>query len=358
MRASFAILAFCLQLSAYAQKTVTDSRDKIGSTYSAPIKHAGKYYFVSTAGVLLESDKEFKKPLKLFEGKRQSLGSLVLHEEKLIWGDGMHSDQKSSLYIYDLKTKKLLKEISLAGHIERPPLITGKMVVIPAGPAGVFALSLTDFKELWHATVHEKRKLHVDSNIVEVESKLCATSVYELKGVVCLDPQSGKVLQFASLIRDPKSEITVWKNHVLGFATEGDLMRSKWDLPADLYVYDVKTDKMKMNKELRGFNFFAPVINGDEAFVTLSTGDFILVNLTNGQIQFMGEFPEPFTNNSFMYQGNYCGIGIMGKYMCYSKTKGGFALAKDKRLMETVVGEIFVDQTKVVVPTRVGFYQE
>lgn len=358
MRAFFALLAFFLQLSANAQKPETDSRDKIGSTFSAPIEHGGKYYFVSTTGVLFESDKVFKKPLKLFEGKRQSLGSLVLHDGKLIWGDGMHSDKSSSLYVYDLKTKKLFKEITLAGHIERPPLITGQIVVVPAGPAGVFALSLTDFKELWHTTVHEKRNLHVDSNIVEVDSKLCATSVYELKGVVCLDSKSGKVLQLAPLIRDPKSEITVWKNHVVGFATEGDLMRPKWDLPADLYVYDVKTDKMKMSKELRGFNFFAPVVNGDEAFVTLSTGDFILVNLSNGKIQFIGEFPEPFTNNSFMYHGNYCGIGIMGKYMCYAKTKDGFALAKDKRLMETVVGEILVDQTKVVIPTRIGFYQE
>jgi hypothetical protein len=191
-----------------------------------------------------------------------------------------------------------------------------------------------------------------------VEKKICATSVYELKGVVCLDPKSGKVLQMGVLARDPKSEITLWKDHVVGYATEGDLVKPKFDVPADLYIYDVKNDKVKMSKELRGFNFFAPVINGDEAFVTLSTGDFINVNLNDGKIQFMGEFPEPFTNNSFMKGQAFCGVGIMGKFMCYSRAKSGYALSTDKRLMETVIGKVIWENGKLVAPSRLGYYQE
>ena len=115
---------------------------------------------------------------------------------------------------------------------------------------------------------------------------------------------------------------------------------------------------MKMTKELRGFNFFAPFIKGDEAFINLSTGDFILLNLQSSKIHFLGEFPEPFINTAFMKKENYCGIGIMGKSICYEKTKSGFALSHDKRHMETVIGKISLFNNTVYAPTRTGYFIE
>ncbi|MBA2403342.1 MAG: PQQ-binding-like beta-propeller repeat protein [Bdellovibrionales bacterium] len=335
-----------------------DIRAKIGSTFSAPISSGDKFYFVATTGVLFEADKNFKDATKLFEGKKQSLGALTLAEGKLFWGDGLHTDKKSILHIYDLKTKKMLKELEVEGHIERAPLHHQGLIFLPVGPAGLMAINASDFKTKWHAKVYENKKLHIDSNILVVGDKVCATSVYELKGVVCADIKTGKILQVGELTRNPKSEITLWKNHVVGFATEGDLVKPKWDIPADFFIYDVASDKMKMSKELRGFNFFAPLISGDEAFMTLSTGDFIIVNMNDGKIQFLGEFPEPFINSVFMKGSDYCSIGIMGKYMCYGKTKAGYALTVDKRLMETVIGNVMYQDSKLIAPSRVGYYVE
>lgn len=353
-----ALLAFNQALKADNTTQAQDLRSKIGATFSAPVSYNGKYYFVATTGVLFEADKNFKQADKLYEGKRQTMGTPTLFEDKLLWGDGLHTDQKSTLHIYDLKSKKLAKDVEVEGHIERAPLVHEGLVYLPVGPAGLMAMNLKDYKVKWQAKLHEGKKLHIDSNLVVVDKKICATSVYEVKGVICFEAKTGKVLQFGPLARDPKSEITIWKNRVVGLATEGDLVKPKFDVPADLYVYDVAADKVKLSKELRGFNFFAPTINGDEAFITLSTGDFINVNLNDGKIQFMGEFPEPFTNNSFMKGKAYCGVGIMGKYMCYSKTKSGFALSTDKRLMETVIGKVTFDGGKLVAPSRIGYYQE
>lgn len=351
---------FFLSLTLLGQLAFADAVDvraKIGSTFSAPIQVADKFYFVATTGVLYESDKSFKTVTKLFEGKKQTIGSMTLSDGKFYWGDGLHTDQKSFLHVFDLKTKKLVKSVEVEGHIERAPLVSNGTVYLPLGPAGIMALNTTDLKTKWHTKTHNAKKLHVDSNILNVGEKICATSVYDFKGVICLETKTGKVHQIAQLTRDPKSEITIWKDHVVGFATEGDLMKPKWDVPADLFIYDVKNDKMKMSKELRGFNFFAPVISGDEAFITLSTGDFILMNLVDGKIQFLGEFPEPFTNNAFMKGSDYCGIGIMGKYMCYGVAKNGYALTTDKRLMETVIGRVTY-QNQLIAPTRVGYYIE
>jgi outer membrane protein assembly factor BamB len=341
-----------------AQADTADLRAKIGSTFSAPVEFDGKFYFVATSGVLYVADKEFKDATKLYEGKKQTLGSLNLADDKLFWGDGLHTDKKSILHIYDLKAKKISKDLEVEGHIERAPIFHKGLVVIPLGPAGIMAINSTNLKTKWHTKEFEGKKLHIDSNVLVIDEKICVTSVYELKGVICLDLKSGKVSQASRLTRDPKSEITLWKNHVVGFATEGDLTKPKWDIPADFFIYDVKNDKMKMSKELRGFNFFAPHIIGDEAFVTLSTGDFILINLNDGKIQFLGEFPEPFTNNSFAKGNDYCGIGIMGKYMCYGKTKSGFALTVDKRLMETIIGKVIYQDKKLIAPSRVGYYVE
>lgn len=341
-----------------AQADTVDLRAKIGSTFSAPVAIGDKFYFVATSGILYEVNKDFKQATKLYEGKKQTLGSLILADGKLFWGDGLHTDKKSTLHIFDLKTKKISKDLEVEGHIEREPLFHKGLVIIPLGPAGLMAVNSVDLKTKWHTKEFEGKKLHVDSNILVVGEKVCFTSVYELKGVVCVDIKSGKVTQASQLTRDPKSEITLWKDHVVGFATEGDLTKPKWDIPADFYIYDVKNDKMKMSKELRGFNFFAPHIIGDEAFITLSTGDFILVNLNDGKIQFLGEFPEPFTNNSFIKGTDYCGIGIMGKYMCFGKTKSGYALTVDKRLMETIIGKVIFQDNKLIAPSRVGYYVE
>jgi outer membrane protein assembly factor BamB len=350
-------LAFAV-INGAAQADTTDIRAKIGSTFSAPLSVGDKYYFVATTGVLFEADKNLKAVTKLYEGKKQTLGALALIDQKLFWGDGLHTDTKSILHIYDLKTKKMIKELEVNGHIERAPLLHNGLVILPLGPGGIMAINLSDYKTKWITTAFEGKDLHVDSNILLIGDKLCATSVYKLKGVFCLDPKTGKVTQASQLSRNPKSEITVWKDHVVGFATEGDLATPKWDIPSDFFIYDVKNDKMKMSKELRGFNFFAPYISGDEAFVTLTTGDFILINLNEGKIQFLGEFPEPFLNNTFMKDADYCSIGIMGKYMCYGKAKTGYALTVDKRLMETVIGKIIYENKKIIVPTRVGYYVE
>lgn len=350
-----------LALTLYPTIAVADTQDnraKIGSTFTAPLVYKGKFYFVATTGVLFEAEKDFSKLTQLYVGKKQSIGSMTLSGDKLIWGDGLHTDQKSTLHIYDLKTKKLVKDLDVDGHIERAPLVHGGMIIFGLGPTGIQAIDQSNFTTKWKTETHLNKKLHVDSNILVVDDKVCATSVYELKGVFCVLSKTGKVTQLSQLMRDPKSEITLWKNHVVGFATEGDLTKPKWDIPADLFIYDVKSDKIKMSKELRGFNFFAPEISGDEAFITLSTGDFILFNLNDGKIFFLGEFPEPFTNNAFKKGEDYCGIGIMGKYMCYGRAKNGFALTVDKRLMETVIGRVSVQDSKLIAPSRVGFYLE
>lgn len=354
---SLVLAGLAISLSALGLEPKEEVRGKIGSVFAAPVRVGNQFYFVSTAGVLFEAVPDFTLVNKLFEGKKQSIAGVVQHDGKLYWGDGLHQDTKSNLHVFDLAKKKLDRVVSIDGHVERAGLVQDATLFLPAGPGGVAAVDLKTNAVLWQTKTFEGKPIHVDSNLVSVSGKICATSIYQTKGVICLEPKTGKVMQLGVLRRDPKSEITVWNNHIVGFATEADLMKAKFDIPADFYVYDVAGNKFRHNKELRGFNFFAPAITGNGAFITLSTGDFIIFHLDSGKIEFIGEFSEPFINNPFMMGENYCAIAVMGKFQCYLKTKSGFALTTDKRLGDTVIGKILVDQ-KLIAPTRVGYYVE
>jgi outer membrane protein assembly factor BamB len=332
-----------------------DLRSFIGSTFSPPLSFGGKIYFVATTGVLYESNRELSIANKLYLGKKQTLGNVVIENGILYWGDGLHTDQKSTLHAFDIKKAKI-KDVEVDGHIERAPMIKDNVLYVGLGPSGLAAFSLPSFKKIWHAKDVEKKPIHVDSNVVFYDGKICASSVYEVKAVLCFDPKNGKMTDQFPIKKNPKSEITLKNDLLIGFATEANMSDSKWTTPSDFYVIDLKAKKLKVEKELRGFNFFAPLVRENRAFVNLSTGDFISINIDDGKIEYMGEFPEPFINNTFEMNGHICGLGVMGKLMCFSKGKSHWGLAVDKRYMETSVGKITDVDGKIFAPSRIGYF--
>lgn len=340
------------------------TRSKVGSVFSAPVAHGENLYFVSTTGVLYEADSEMKKIKKLFEGKKQSTGAITLSGDTLYWGEGLHGDTSTELHSYDLKKKKIGPSFKVTGHVERPVLASGGSLYVPMGPGGIARLdsetakgkATGSYKETWRTSQHGAKPLHIDSNLVEYQSEVCAASVYETKGLICFDKATGKETRFHELKRDPKGQLGTSNDLIYGFATSGNLLEPKFDIPSDFYVVDLKEKKLRFEKELRGFNFFAPPVEKNEAFLTLSTGDFILLNLVTQKITFLGEFPEPFINPPFRMNEDYCGIGIMGKFNCYTKTQDmSPAVSKDSRILETVIGEVSVLNSRVYLPTRIGF---
>jgi outer membrane protein assembly factor BamB len=357
MRLFFLILFFSTISSlVLAKNNLDETRQHIGSTFSAPILYKTKLYFVATTGVLYESDLSMSQVVKLYEGKKQTMGTLTLDADVLYWGEGLHDDKKVTLHAFDLKTKKIKKEIEVDGHIERAILIDGNTLYIGQGEGGIAAYTKDKLEKIWQTNLFNKKSIHADGNIVKHGSNICTTSVYGYKGILCLEQKTGKIVQSFDLTQNPKSEIIVSNDILVGLATEADLVKSNWTIPADFYAIDLKNNKIKFVQKLRGFNFFAPTITSNKAFVTLSTGDFININLNDGKIEFLGEFPEPFINNSFMKNEEYCSIGIMGKFLCFSKAKIGYGISTDKRFMESPIGKISEVNKKWIAPSRVGYF--
>ena len=314
-------LSFSFSQLSYADvksdKKIND-RSSIGSTFSSPVLYEKNLYFISTTGTLYKSGLDLLNPEVLFEGKKQSISGLTLIGSILYWGEGLHVDKSTTLHAFDLKTKKMIKEISVDGHIERGVFHYNNILYTGLGYGGIAAYKVNTLEKVWQTKVINNKPLHADGNIVFLEKKICTTSVYEFKGIVCLEPETGKTVNTFELKKNPKSEIVANDTMVVGFATEANLSDSKWNTPSNFYVIDLKNNKIKIEKELRGFNFFAPLLLADLAYVTLSTGDFITISLQNGSIGYVGEYAEPFINNPFIYKNNFCALGIMGKFMCYS----------------------------------------
>ncbi|MFZ4714926.1 MAG: hypothetical protein ACOYL6_14500 [Bacteriovoracaceae bacterium] len=332
-----------------------DLRTFIGSTFSPPVAFEGKIYFVATTGVLYEGAPDLSTVTKLFIGKKQTLGNLTLHDGILFWGEGLHTDTKTVLYSFDIKMKKV-KEIPVEGHIERAPFISEGVLYTGLGPQGVAAFKADTLQKLWQTKEIEKKAIHADGNIVSYKGDICTTSIYDFKAIICMEAKTGKISQSYSLKKNPKSEIVLTKDYLVGIATEADMTKPVWTLPSNFYVVDLAQKKIHLEKELRGFNYFAPLIDEDVAYVTLSTGEFLSLKLSDGKIGYIGEFQEPFINNAFFLKEAVCSLGVMGKLLCYSKGKSTWGLSSDKRYMESPIGKTALVNGSTYAPSRVGYF--
>ena len=145
--------------------------------------------------------------------------------------------------------------------------------------------------------------------------------------------------------------------NLVGFATEGTMNDNEFKNPTRFYIYQLSEKKLVKEVNLRGYNFFSPIkAKGKDLFVTLSTGDLITINTDNGKIGYVSEFPEPFISTPFKIKGDLCAIGVMGKLLCFKKTKTGYTISKEKRYYESPIGQVKEIKGKLYIPSRMGYF--
>lgn len=343
-----------LMSSAYAKKQ--DTRSLIGPTVHAPIKIGKNLFFLSTTGALYKSDSKLKTVKLLGKTKQVSVSPLSHDGNFLYFGDGLHEAQKSTLYKFDLKQNKIVKELPVKGHIQRKISISKESIFVGMGIGGLSAYD-KDLKLKWNISKVHGKKLHIDSNPIIYKDLVCVASVYTYKAIICVDKSSGKLKKTYSFKESPKSELGISGKLLYGFTTEADMMKSKFDIKSNLYVINLEDNKLIKKVELRGYNFFtAPIVDKNRILVNLSTGDILVIDLMSGKIEFVGVFPEPFVSTPFVLNNHFCAIGIMGKLQCFEKGKNQYHITKDKRLFESPVGTIRVIDKKAFIPSRMGYF--
>ena len=355
------VIFFLSSFSTFAKlpsDKILTNRVKIGPTINSPIEFQGKIYFLANTGVLYESDYDMSEVNDIFKTDLSTFSALTESDGVLYFGEGLHEHNKTHLYAFDLKNKKLVFKFPTEGHIERPPVIHENIAYIGFGQSGIGALDLQTNKLIWQKKTIKNGKLHVDATPVIFNGMLCSVSIYDFKGVFCLNPKDGSEVFDLKMTLSPKSEVGLSGDLLFGYATEASMNDLKFNTESNFYIVNLRDKKILKEVKLRGYNFFAPLILPDNnVFVTLSTGDLITINLTSGVITYVGEFPEPFISNPFLIDGALCAIGIMGQELCYKPVKNGYALTLEKRYSESPIGQIKNKiNKKYYIPSRIGYF--
>lgn len=331
---------------------ISKERQDIGPVYSSPLKYRGRMIFLASSGSLYESTFDQKNLKSLFRAKLPTIAQPLIHGDIIYFGDGLHDDKDSTLYAFDLRQNKLKFSQNVNGHIEKSVRIAGEKIIVPLGPGGVGAFDLTTGKPYWITKSYEGKSLHVDSDPVIDGEKFYIGSIYDHKAVMALKISDGSVVWSASTEKSPKMDLMLVKNKLVGLSTEAGLMAEKRDVPSDFLVVDTN-GKLLLQKELRGANFFPQLVRDNAAFISLMTGDLISVNLENGAVMIVDQYPEPFIATTFFTGKGNCAVSFMGRLTCYRKSKS--TLKKD--LGEQVIGRIGPELAgRIYLPTRAGYH--
>jgi hypothetical protein len=332
------------------------ARIDIGPTVHAPIAFKKNLYFLGTTGNLFKSDKAISKIKNIFHTDQTSVSDLTLDGDTLYFGDGLHDAKQTHLYHFSISKNKLLKKVSLKGHIQRPINFDNETIYVGHGPGGISAINKKDYSIKWNLNKISKKNIHVDSQILLLDDKACFNSIYTTKAFICVNKKTGKLISKIDFKESPKMMLSQVGDFIIGATTKADLLKSKFDIPSTLFFINSKTMKLDHKKELRGFNFFAPKkINDDEFFITISTGDLLTYSIKNKKITFVGEFPEPFISTPFMMGTDLCAIGIMGQLLCNEKGKTRYHVTKKKRHFDSPIGVIRQIDGKTYIPSRIGY---
>lgn len=332
---------------------VSKERQDIGPVYSTPLVYKNRMIFLASTGSLYESTLLQTKIKSLFRTKLSTIAQPIIYKDIVYFGDGLHDDKESNLYAYDLKKNKILFTQTVPGHIEKSVRISGNKIVTGLGPAGVGAFDLATGKPLWHTKSHDGKPLHVDSAPIIEGDKFYIGSIYASKAIMALKVSDGSVIWSTPTLKSPKMDLALHGNKLIGLSTEAGLMSEKRDIPADFVVVDKNSGNVLLQKELRGANFFPQLILDNEVFVSLMTGDLVMLNIDSGAIRVVDQYPEPFIASTFLASGAVCAVSYMGRLACYKNGKS--SIKKD--LGEQVIGRI---SSKIggnfYLPTRMGYY--
>jgi outer membrane protein assembly factor BamB len=346
------VLLISFQLNAESKPRIDEWRIKVGPVYAPPAEYKDSLYFLGSTGGLFKIDKEFGNFKDLFKTNLKTVSGILLDQGILYFGEGLHDDKKSDFYAFDIEKSKLLFKTAVKGHVEKKPVLVGNLVITGIGPGGLIAIDKKSGEIKWTLDSVEGKKLHIDSTPLVSGDKIFVGAIYDYKGVLSVEAATGKVLWATATDKSVKTDLRFAGDKIVTFATEANFTNEKRDIPSDFLVFDSKSGKKLVSKELRGSNLFPQLISGNEVFTSLSTGDVITIDLKKGDVKVIDQVPEPFLASTFKRAGQNCAVSVMGRAFCYKGKKK----MSSENLNENVLGWIdSAPKGSIFLPTRVGY---
>lgn len=326
---------------------------QVGAIYRAPIKYRDNLYFLASSGTLYKSDSKFKKLTSLFQTTKKTISALERDNNILYFGDGLHHDEISFLYAYDMKKNKLLFQKKIKGHIEKKPIIYKDKVIFSSGRGGLIALNKKTGESIWKLSRNLTKALHIDSTPVIVKDKMFFTSIYENKGLYSAEPKSGKILSFYPSKEDIKNDLLVFGKYIISFETKALIDSKDRNISTLMRVFDTQKKKFIKDLKLRGHNFFIQKTDNDFVNIALSSGDIVRVSIPELKTTYLNLYPEPFMSSSFKYNKLDCFFSTLGRFSCYDSK--GSKKKESRDILRAAFGDIAVVDGSIYIPTKSGY---
>lgn len=328
----------------------------IGAIYTSPIKFNKKLYFVSADGVLFESDLQGNNAKALFKTMKKSISGIVESNGILYFGEGLHFDEITYFHAFDPVKNKLLFKYKVNGHIEKTPVIYKNMIIFSAGKGGLIALEKETGDLIWETKkMNISQKLHIDAIPIIHKGTIYVAAIYDNKGLLCLDLETGKVTCFIKTKFDIKTDLVFKYPRLVGLGTSASFAEKDRLKPSILYSFNIKSKKIEKEHKLRGHNYFFNYLNIKTGymFFGMSSGDVLRIHIENHDLKYLDVLPEVFKSTGFKYAGNDCLISTRGVFVCYDKNHK--RIKTSKNFVRTSVGTNSRINKFIYLPTRFGY---
>jgi len=250
-----------------------------------------------TGNKLWEHDKIGDETLKAFF----SSPALTADGKNLIVGQGLHQDKDCSLLCFEADTGKLSWAAKTPLHIESSPAIVGDMAIVGAGaiegpdgkatgnPGYVFAVRISDGKELWKQPVNDPESAPaVDENgIVYIGSGFNGCAVVAMRSDTDEDLKAKKLerIVWQRPVDFPVTcPITLTGDMVIAGSGNGDVAHSNANAQGLVVALDRKTGAELWHAKFDD-SVLGPIAARDGlAICPVRTGKVVALSLKDGSV--------------------------------------------------------------------------
>ncbi len=267
---------------------------KISGGVFGGITSKGSALFMGTNnGKIFEIDSLSGKELRQFWVGQPVMTAPLILENNLFSGEGIHETHHARYYKFDLLNGEMVASTTTAGHIERTATVTSignkKILLTPAGKAGVIAIDSADMTTLWQAHVG-----HVDSYpITDGETVFVGTGLeqgFNQDGTFAyaLELTSGKTRWKKQLPTSSWGRPILWKQQVC--FSVGDVY-SNTDY-GQISCYDKNSGQELGAINLSGAVISNPILRGDKLIISDLNATIYQIDLATKSIDWRIEVPH------------------------------------------------------------------
>ncbi|MDD0852569.1 PQQ-binding-like beta-propeller repeat protein [Halobacteriovorax sp. GB3] len=166
-----------------------------------PLVTEKSFFFGTKNGDLLEIDRKSFKVLRKLKLGTFIPSGLIIHNNHLYTGEGVHTTHHARIYKIKLKDFTVDNIFTTKGHTEGTATLLSDSLIFPAGGDGVYRIETKSLEKIWHAKIgHTDSQALVESEAVYIGTGLDKVDPKERAKAFALEKTTGEIIWKRDLI--------------------------------------------------------------------------------------------------------------------------------------------------------------